>query len=982
MERHRLLQMVWNPMRKSSNTQHVIGVKLRNPQPDHLVRGLQSKILTRKSSKTLNGTISNSLFNLLYLEYLDVSRNNFHQSRIPLQLTNLKKLTYLNLSNSVFSGVLLDQFRNLSNLRYLDLSCSFPILDLSSVSYNLSSRRPSMNSVVSYYSYSNIYSPSLSWLEGLINLRDLRLDGVDLSGFASEKNRDWAEAISLLSNLRQLSLSDCGISGTIPVNYLLNLTSLSSLQLGFNSFLSHIPPQLTNFSSLSSLDLTSNLLGGTILYLPQLKEYIVDGNGDLGINISYLFQLPWPHLETISTRSCNSYGEIPNSISNVSSLVELQMSSSTIQGTVPDSIGNLSELQSLDLSFNSLTGNIPASLSNLRNLQVLSLYENNLDGQIPESVCQMSALETLNLAGNNFKGRIPKCINQLSQIQVFRVNNNYMDDTVPSIVSMFPKADPFQIDLSSSGLTVQTDSNTFSPNFQPEILSLHACNIKGKIPDFISNLTQIAILDLGNNSLTGTIPLWLWTLPKLSYLDLSCNHLHGTVPPSLKMNVFYTATHLNLADNNLQGPLPLPPDIIEVLDLSHNQFNGSIPTQIGERLYIAKYISLSGNKLTGPIPPSLCQENSPLMNLDLSNNSLSGTIPSQFGLNCKSLISLNLGINHFTGVLPDTLRKATNLRSLRLNDNQLEGLFPDFIQDLKGLEFLNLGTNKMEGEIPGFIGDLSKLRVLLLNFNSFNGSIPTKTTQLKNLQFMDLSQNQLVGSIPIQLSGFQALLQMHTKGYLLGYMIELTYLGLELEMVSKGLELQLTTVYSYNTGLDLSENQLEGEIPEDIGKLQGIYMLNLSRNKLSGQIPESIGNMISLESLDLSFNHLEGEIPASLTQLDYLGWLDLSNNNLSGRIPAGNHFDTLAKPPALAGNPFLCGPQISKSCSKGDDREARGEAMEERGTGKERLIWYVGLFLSYWLGFWGFLGFLSVKREWWGRYLEAMDEVAEKVVAT
>ncbi|CAA7013833.1 unnamed protein product [Microthlaspi erraticum] len=62
-------------------------------------------------------------------------------------------------------------------------------------------------------------------------------------------------------------------------------------------------------------------------------------------------------------------------------------------------------------------------------------------------------------------------------------------------------------------------------------------------------------------------------------------------------------------------------------------------------------------------------------------------------------------------------------------------------------------------------------------------------------------------------------------------------------------------------GLDLSSNQLSGEIPVEIGDLEGFKSLNLSSNRLTGSIPYSISKLKDLESLDLSNNELSGNIP-------------------------------------------------------------------------------------------------------------------------
>ncbi|XXG71325.1 hypothetical protein AAC387_Pa07g0609 [Persea americana] len=943
-----------------SNTSNVISINLRNPAPEVFARGANSRIvlLSNSNSSAINGTLSPSLFSLRHLRYLDLSYNNFQLSRIP-QVTNLKSLTYLNLSNSMISDSITTQFTNLSSLESLDLSCSISIFDFSSVSYNLSSSKASMTSESTYMYNGHISSRNLNWLHGLNNLKELSLDGVDLSE-ASASN--WAEPISVLHNLKQLHLSNCGVSGPVPITQFLNLTHLSSLHMDFNFINSGIPAQLANLSSLSSIDLSNSNLQGSIAYLPQLQEYVVDNNNDLIVDFDWMFKLPWPRLETLSVQFTNVNGSMPPTISNVSSLVSLSASGCSISGTIPASFSNLSNLESLDLSFNAITGDL-YPISRLSNLQVLWILENKLRGPIPASICELSSLEVFYLSRNGLQGRIPDCFDRLTNLNTFFIDNNPMESAVTSLSSLFQSSTLDSVSLSSSGITLKIDQHQSLSKFQPQYLGMRSCNLTGEIPDFISNLSRLAYLDLANNSLTGTIPSWLFQLPKLSYLDLSYNNLEGHLPPIL-LQQYLLPTTLNVADNKLQGPIPLLSETLEVLNLCGNNFTGEIPTQIGEMIPNAIFISLSKNQLSGPIPSSLCQQNNVLLeNIDFSSNHLSGIIPSSLG-NCKSLISLNLGENNFTGNLPDELEYATNLSSLQLNDNHLDGPFPNLISHLKNLEFMNLGNNDFEGNIPTFISELYKLRILVLKSNSFYGSIPQEVTNLQQLQFIDFSNNKLSGSIPNQLGNFSSLTAQPKSGFLLGYIIQLTYAGVGLEMVSKGTLHELEAVFSYNTGIDLSNNHLGGMIPMEIGLLQGLYMLNLSHNSFFGEIPVSLGRMRSMESLDLSFNHLTGLIPQGLTSLDFLSYLNLSYNNLSGRIPMGEHFDTLSGDgSAYLGNTLLCGPSIKKECET-DSSIGAENVKEEEVEGREKWLLYAVVALGYGVGFFAsFIGTLAIKKK-------------------
>ena len=66
-----------------------------------------------------------------------------------------------------------------------------------------------------------------------------------------------------------------------------------------------------------------------------------------------------------------------------------------------------------------------------------------------------------------------------------------------------------------------------------------------------------------------------------------------------------------------------------------------------------------------------------------------------------------------------------------------------------------------------------------------------------------------------------------------------------------------------------------------MGDLTNLQSLDLSDNRLSGEIPQELGNLANLEWLDLSNNQLSGEVPAALGNLPNLMLLDLSCNELS-----------------------------------------------------------------------------------------------------
>ncbi|KAL0561530.1 hypothetical protein IC582_001960 [Cucumis melo] len=116
------------------------------------------------------------------------------------------------------------------------------------------------------------------------------------------------------------------------------------------------------------------------------------------------------------------------------------------------------------------------------------------------------------------------------------------------------------------------------------------------------------------------------------------------------------------------------------------------------------------------------------------------------------------------------------------------------------------------------------------------------------------------------------------------------------------------------TGLDLSFNQISGEIPTDIGSIVSFATtLDLSSNDFTGPIPESIADITYLNVLKLDHNQLSGQIPPELSLLGRLTEFSVASNLLIGPVPkfGGNLTN---KADMYANNPGLCNGPL-KSCS-------------------------------------------------------------------
>ncbi|PWA75692.1 receptor like protein 4 [Artemisia annua] len=85
-------------------------------------------------------------------------------------------------------------------------------------------------------------------------------------------------------------------------------------------------------------------------------------------------------------------------------------------------------------------------------------------------------------------------------------------------------------------------------------LGLDNQGLRGSLPDDISKLSHLQIMNLSENSIQGKIPSALGKLSSLEVLDLSYNFFNGTIPESL--GGLTSVRILNLNGNSLSGRVP------------------------------------------------------------------------------------------------------------------------------------------------------------------------------------------------------------------------------------------------------------------------------------------------------------------------------------------------------------------------------------------------------------------------------------------
>ncbi|GAU50162.1 hypothetical protein TSUD_263410 [Trifolium subterraneum] len=421
----------------------------------------------------------------------------------------------------------------------------------------------------------------------------------------------------------------------------------------------------------------------------------------------------------------------------------------------------------------------------------------------------------------------------------------------------------------------------------------------GKLPECLSNLTNLRLLDVGTNSFGGPFPSFTTNLTSLGYLSLYGNYMQGsfslnTLANHSNLEALYISSQsigahietentkwfpkfqlkslslrncnlnmdkgsviptflssqyhlieMDLSGNKLVGSFPswlMHNHNIHFLNISNNNLSGLLPKDIGIFLPNVSTLDISWNSFEGNIPSSIGNMKG-LWALDFSHNYFSGELPKQLATYWNNLVYLKLSNNFLSGNIPK-FSNSVNMEVLFLDNNKFSGTLEDVLENINtGLLMLSISNNSISGTIPSSIGMFSDMQALLLGENLLEGEIPYEISNMSSLQVMDLSQNKLTGSI--------------------GKFSNMEYLRF----------------------LYLGKNDLSGSIPFELSGSSQLKLLDLRDNKFSGKLPNWMDNLSELRVLLLGGNNFEGDIPTQLCLLKNITIMDLSRNMLNASIP-------------------------------------------------------------------------------------------------
>ncbi|KAG2403256.1 uncharacterized protein HKW66_Vig0185420 [Vigna angularis] len=533
-------------------------------------------------------------------------------------------------------------------------------------------------------------------------------------------------------------------------------------------------------------------------------------------------------------------------------------------------------LRHLDLRVNSLSNRFVPYLRGLPHLQFLDLSCNQFQGELDISgLSTFTSLKNLDLSLNQINNFVVyEGLQSTSTLEVLTLDDNVIDGkklreslrTLSSIKMLSMRWNKFK------GAVVARDFHDLK-NLGSLILD-GSSNLENDFFQSIGDLTSLKVLSLSECYINGTLPSVDWfKLNKLEELDLSHNHFEGLLPSSF-VNMTSLRT-LKLSYNYFIGNFAYnlaSLTSLEYFGFEENQFEVPISFTPFANHSNLKFIHGDGNKV---IMDSL----SPLQNwipkfqlqvLSLSSTTDTNSIPfPKFLLYQYNITSLDFTSCKLDGEFPNWLLKNnTQLEVISVRNCSFRGNFEVPSRPLLKITTIDVSDNFITGQILGsnISSIFPNLIVLNMSINDIQGSIPREFSQMHFLNTLDLSDNNFSGEIPKNISSDM-----------------LRFLKLSNNKLHGPVFPTLSTL-KYLEELYLDRNSLSGSI--DSFSITSLATLDLSNNHLVGNLPSVMGNVSRLRVLSLSNNNLGGSISTRFVGLNALEYLDISGNNFSGFLPS------------------------------------------------------------------------------------------------
>jgi Leucine-rich repeat (LRR) protein len=259
-------------------------------------------------------------------------------------------------------------------------------------------------------------------------------------------------------------------------------------------------------------------------------------------------------------------------------------------------------------------------------------------------------------------------------------------------------------------------------------------NMNGVLPTEIGLLSDLQTLSLTKHRIQGAVPSELGQCSSLLFLDLTSNFFGFQLPSELGL---LTSLQSLVAPRNffVGTLLETLPESLKSLDLSHNLFRGTIPISSWASSVQSSLqnLDVSSNSLNGPLV-TMIGELTQLSSLGFSNSQLTGPLPSELGL-LSQLTSLDTSGNGFRGTIPMSIGELTDLQYLSLSNNQFRGSIPEQLGYLPQLKTLRVDGNAgIYGRIPDSLVNLP-LAVLRVNETAVAGRIPSGLCSVDDFSF-------------------------------------------------------------------------------------------------------------------------------------------------------------------------------------------------------------------------------------------------------